>query len=199
MQRLGFGDAFERLPERGDSDELCYFSLDLSSARKARIKLYVAHHRATLDRIEHAVSTASGRVPGRAAAFCTAMAGGPGPYRARPVLTCLSFVAGSTQPSVATVHVPVRSYAASDGLVRARLTDHLSPEASSIHAQVLDAFARRPLGERSGMQTYASLRLDGSNERLTVYLAPEAYSTPVDGSLRSATKRPPRPALERAS
>jgi hypothetical protein len=199
MVRLGFGAAFEQLPALGAHDELCYFSLDLARSGRSRVKLYVAHHRGSLERIERAVSTATGLVPGRAAAFCTAMAGSSGPYLARPVLTCLSFVSGSAQPSAATVHFPVRSYAASDALVKARLVERLHPESAAIYTRALDAFARRAHTERSGMQTYASLRLAGEGDRVTVYLAPEAYASPLDRLQRPSSERASRRALEQAS
>jgi hypothetical protein len=178
LTRLGLRDAYAHLPPLGPLDELCYFSLDLSPARDARVKLYIAHRLATPTRIEAAVATALGYEPGRATAFCRAMAESDGPFNARPVLTCLSFVAGSVQPTTATVHFPVRSYAPNDQVVASRVVRYLKRADSALYESALGAFARRPLADRSGMQTYVSLRLMTGRDRLTVYLAPEAYNGP---------------------
>jgi DMATS type aromatic prenyltransferase len=190
MRRLGLGDAWAQLPERGPDDEICYFSLDLAARPEARVKIYVAHRGASLERIERAVSTAHGFVPGRAAEFCQTMAEGPGPYFARPVLTCVSFVEGHVRPRAATVHFPVRAYVANDAEVHQRTLGAMSRASAQIYARALDAFPRRALVDRSGLQTYVSRRLDGECERFTVYLAPEAYAVPVQQSLR-----PSRPSL----
>jgi DMATS type aromatic prenyltransferase len=192
MTRLGLGAAFEQVPALGADDELCYFSLDLTASQRARVKLYVAHRHATLERIERAVAPALGSVTGRASAFCENLSGSSGPYQARPVLTCLSFVAGSLRPSAATVHFPLRSYAESDALGKERVSALLTAEERAVYARALHAFARRPLALRSGMQTYASLRLDESR-RVTVYLAPEAYTATGGRSRRS-----PQPAARRS-
>jgi hypothetical protein len=114
------------------------------------------------------------------------MADGPGPYLARPVLTCLSFVEGHAQPRAATVHFPVRSYSANDAEVYQRTFGAMSRDSARVYARALDAFPRRALVDRGGLQTYVSRRLDGECERFTVYLAPEAYAVPVQSSPRSS-------------
>ncbi|MFZ5893819.1 MAG: tryptophan dimethylallyltransferase family protein [Myxococcota bacterium] len=194
MTRLGFAEAWKRLPVLEAGDEYLYFSLDLAARPEARLKLYCAHPGATLDRVERAVSTAKGYVPGRASRFCEAVTGSHGPYTGRPLLTCLSFVEGSAQPSAATLHVPVRAYAHSDAEARARVLGAMQGPSAELYATALENFSRRSLADRSGMQTYASLRLGAVSDRVTVYLAPEAYAVPVRQSLR-----PSRPDLTRAT
>jgi hypothetical protein len=180
MQRIGFGAASRLLPALGPNDEPCYFSLDLKRDDAARVKVYVAHHRATGARIEDAVWTARGYVPGRAADFCERLAGTAGPpYDRRPVITCFSFVEGLDVPSAATIHFPIRSYAATDAEARQRIVSTMSEEAARSYESLLAAFAHRPLEASSGMQTYASLRLVDGPEHITVYLAPEEYSRRV--------------------
>jgi DMATS type aromatic prenyltransferase len=176
MARLGMRDAFKHLSITERHQELCYFSLDLSSDPQARVKVYVAHHDATSAEVEDAVSKAAGHVPGRAARFCHAMGDSGGPFRRRPVLTCLTFVEGMSKPKNATVHFPVRSYAPHDGVVRDRVLGYLHEKGAPIYSRALKAFsAGRPLAESTGMQTYVSLRLDQARDRVTVYLAPNVY------------------------
>ena len=185
LARLGFGAA--SLPVLGPEDELCYFSLDLSAAPRARVKIYIAHQRATLARIEAAVSVACDYQPGRATAFCQAMSDARSSFEARPVLTCLSFVSGNTRATSATVHFPVRSYAANDQVVKERLRSYLSEPSALLYEQAIEAFAHRPLADHSGIQTYVSLRLQRERDRVTVYLAPELYT--------ARTRRLSRPPL----
>ncbi|MGC4092794.1 MAG: tryptophan dimethylallyltransferase family protein [Polyangiaceae bacterium] len=189
MTRLGLRSAWQALPKAGPQDELCYFSLDLAAHAAARVKLYVAHHGADSERIERAVAGARGYSPGRASGFCRALA--PlNRYTKRPVITCLSFVEGDLAPTTATVHFPVRSYADSDDAVRTALRGYLPSTSTQPYTEALEAFARRSLGARSGMQTYASLRLDPGRDRVTVYLAPEAYANPVASSVRPSRPLP---------
>jgi hypothetical protein len=175
MRRLGLGDAVASLPPTGPDDELWYFSLDLAAREGARVKVYTAHHRATAARIERAVSTVRAYVPGQATAFCSAMAESEGPYSARPVATCLSFVVGCSTPTTGTVHFPVRTYATDDLAVRDRVVRYLNPAGARVYRRAIDAFADRRLEDGVGMQTYAALRLTHGPEHLTVYLAPEVY------------------------
>ena len=172
MARLGLGGA--HLPALGPEDELRYVSLDLCAGAQARIKIYIAHHRASSARIEAAVSSVRGHSPGRATAFCRAMSEPTNSFEALPLLTCLSFVSGDNQPTSATVHVPVRAYAENDQLIEQRVLGYMSRPNSTVYRAALAAFAHRSLALRRGMQTYVSLRME--RERMTVYLAPEAYT-----------------------
>ena len=172
LARLGLGGA--HLPALGADDELRYVSLDLCAGAQARVKIYIAHHRASAERIEAAVSAVRGHSPGRATAFCRAMSAPTTSFEALPILTCLSFVSGNTQPTSATVHVPVRAYAESDQLIEQRVLGYMSQANGSVYRAALEAFAHRSLSMRCGMQTYVSLRME--RERMTVYLAPEAYT-----------------------
>ena len=175
MTRLGFGAACANLPATGPEDELCYFSLDLSARRGARIKIYTAHHHATVSRLEAAVSKARSHVPGKVLEFCSALGESLGPYDMRPVLTCLSFADGNATPTTGTIHFPVRSYATTDGVAAERVLRYLPPEGAAIYRRALEAFSDRRLEDGIGMQTYASLRVEPERRRVTVYLAPEVY------------------------
>jgi DMATS type aromatic prenyltransferase len=172
MRRLGFGSAAPHFPKDARGEDVLYFSLDLSAAPLARVKVYFAHRAGTIDAVEAAVACGPGHAPGRAADFCRAMLRASGPFDRRPILTCLSFVAGDPRPSAVTVHVPVRDYVPNDQAVRDRVCAYLPAEGAAIYRRALDSFARRPLSWGAGMQTYVSLRLP--SRRVTVYLATES-------------------------
>jgi DMATS type aromatic prenyltransferase len=177
MARLGMAEAFQSLSLAAPGGELAYFSLDLSADSQARVKVYVAHRGARSAEVESAVSTARGYVPGRATAFCDAMGGSSGPFKRRPVLTCLTFVEGTSVPKTATVHFPVRAYAPNDAAVRDRVTGYIHEAGAPLYSRALGTFSEgRPLEESRGMQTYVSLRLDHERDRVTVYLAPNVYA-----------------------
>jgi DMATS type aromatic prenyltransferase len=172
MRRLGFGSAAMHFPEHARGEDVMYFALDLSASPQARVKVYFANRAATFEAVEASAACGPGYVPGRAADFCRAMLQASGPFDRRPILTCLSFVAGDPRPSAVTVHVPVRSYVPSDQAVRDRVCAYLPVEGAALYRRAVDAFARRPLSWGAGMQTYVSLRLP--SRRLTVYLATES-------------------------
>jgi DMATS type aromatic prenyltransferase len=173
MGRLGFLGA--RLPAASPHEEICYFSLDLSTHREARVKVYTAHYNTSAEQVEAAISEAQGYVPGQAVEFCQALSGAQQRFEARPILTCLSFVQGSATPTTGTVHLPVRAYAHHDGIVRDRVLAYMPEQGKRIYQRTLEAFANRRLEDGVGMQTYVSLRQERGRRRLTVYLAPEIY------------------------
>jgi hypothetical protein len=172
MNRLGFAGCVDHFPAAAGDRDVPYFALDLSAAAHARAKVYFAHPGANAAEIEAAVAGVPGHVSGRAADFCRSMLHSTGPFDARPLLTCLSFVAGAARPSAATVHVPVRSYVATDQAIRQRVEGVLPPDAAALYRRALEAFTRRPLSFGAGMQTYVSLRTQTG--RITVYLATES-------------------------
>lgn len=174
LQRLGFASAITQLPPAGERVEPRYFSLDLAARRDARVKVYTAHFDATSAEVDAALARARWWRPGAAAAFCEALAGSRR-FASNPVLTCLAFVEGHVTPTEGTVHFPVRGYAANDDIVRRRVVRAIHPAGAARYQRALAAFARRPLDQGLGMQTYASLRLDAGREHVTVYLAPEVY------------------------
>lgn len=175
MQRLGLGDSCAHLPATGPDDALCYFSLDLSARPESRVKIYTAHSRADVERIEAAIASARGHVPGLVRDFCQTVGASEGPFNARPVQTCLAFVQGHVAPKTATVYFPIRSYAANDRVAAHRILHSMPPESASTYSGALEAFTDRRLEDGIGMQTYVSLRVEPGHRRLTVYLSPEVY------------------------
>lgn len=175
LTKLGFDGAYAALMSDRTSDEIKYFSLDLSGKKGARVKIYTAHPGARVEDIEAAVSMARDYVPGQAAEFCRAMAGFDGPYNERSVLTCLAFTEGNATPTTGTIHFPVRAYAENDLVARDRILQYLDEAGASLYRSAIDEFANRPLETGVGMQTYASLRQERGKRRVTVYLATEIY------------------------
>ena len=175
LSLLGFPNAVVPRSERS-LDEIKYISLDMSNRPDARIKLYAAHHDATVSDIEAALRPASYYVRGEATDFCLHMAGQEGPYTELPVQTCLAYAANREEPLMGTVHFPVRSYAPNDEIVRDRILEYLGEPTAQLYRKALESFSNRPLNEGVGMQTYASLRQQEGGSRMTVYLSPELYS-----------------------
>lgn len=216
LSRLGFDEAYSVLAERPE-DEIKYFSLDLSAGETARVKVYTAHHNATAQEIETALSVTKNYQPGQVTEFCRAMGGGDGPYDRRSVQTCLAFTQGDPMPTTGTVYFPVRAYAEHDLEARDRILAYLDTHNADLYAQALNSFANRPLEEGVGMQTYASLRQYAGPRRVTVYLSPEVYAVeaprsmplpslmpqsmaPVSGVIHTGTNKKPsaRPARLRS-
>lgn len=196
LERLGFRGAFatilEHAAQRGpELDDLRYLSLDLGR-EEARVKVYTFHEHATPEQLEAAARPAHNYQPGEAAEFCRAMAGA-GPYTSRPVATCYAFTAADrARPLTSTVHVPIRSYAANDRAAVDRIlayADRRGVDGAPLK-QALDAVARRPLADGSGLITYASMRAEGKRPRLTVYVATECYAADPPRAEQVAPRAP---------
>ncbi|HVH97261.1 MAG TPA: tryptophan dimethylallyltransferase family protein [Enhygromyxa sp.] len=180
--RLGQSQCYEWIREhamlRGELDHYVYMSLDLADHAKARTKVYIAHRNASASEVERVMAAVRGHVPGDATGFCNAMAPDHDRFGQRPLLTCMAFVAGEAEPSTVTLHLPIRCYASNDQVVLERVGEFLSPDEAQLHASAVRSMATRPLGLRTGLQTYTSFRRVDGRKRLTVYLSPEVYSAP---------------------
>ncbi len=177
LRRLGYEDAWEFL-ERALAAEpsatLRYFSVDLAAPPSARVKVYVgcSESAAAVDRL---LAGGQNSRPRDAHDWLGALTGSEGPFDARPILGCFSFRRGVAAPDV-TVHVPIRCYVKHDAEALARISTLLAPGDGERLARALSAVSERPLHVGRGLLTYASLRREDSVVRVTVYLAPEAYS-----------------------
>jgi pyrroloquinoline quinone (PQQ) biosynthesis protein C len=127
--------------------------------------------------LERAFVAARSYVPGSATAYLDAIVAHRGPFLGKPIGSCFSFVSGDARPSSATLHVPVAHYLPNDEVARDRVGRWLEDVGlgSETYRAALAAFARRPLSEGRGLQSYASVRFGGARPRLTVYLSAEAY------------------------
>jgi DMATS type aromatic prenyltransferase len=208
LDRLGLAAAYPRLMRAAGArdllDELMYFSLDLADHDHARVKVYFRHHHAALGDLERVIDSAGGAEAGEVSAFCATVLGHTGPYRARPVVSCWAFTAGS-EPSGAALYAPIAYYVRDDAEARARILrwmDRVEVEPGG-YERALAAFARRPLESGVGMHSYVSFKRDHGLPRVTAYLAPEAYRTFPPGSLARreipVPRRPrsPEPLIQR--
>jgi DMATS type aromatic prenyltransferase len=179
LARLGFARAWDWLTTnalRCDRHQLVYFSLDLSGGTEARVKIYVAYDAATAGEVEEVMSRAPRYHAGDARAFCTAMTGSDGPYRARPVILCMAFVAADDAcPKTVTFHLPIRCYVKDDLVAMQRICGFLPGADAALYQRALTSLADRRLDDGVGLQTYASIRREGDGMRLTTYLSPELY------------------------
>lgn len=159
-------------------DDVRYFALDLQSASKSRVKVYLYQPGATNAHFERLARMAPRVRPGQATELCELLTGELGPYAAHPLCTYLSFVEGSSEPYEVTIQVPIRFYCRDDLVARARVCALFEACGldSTPYQQALHAIARRPLSRGAGLCTYVSLRLGASSPRICVYLAVEAYS-----------------------
>jgi DMATS type aromatic prenyltransferase len=181
LLRLGFSmhavECVKRAMPREGIDELGYFSLDMSSKAAARVKVYVSHPCVTADEIDSMFEVCPQHRKGDVIEFCRAMTGSSGPYTSKPLMSCLAFVAGSDEPSAATLHLPIAHYVSSDADVRDRFSALLRTQSLDYagYEAALLAIARRPLDRGPGIQSYASFRRVGSGLRLTGYFSPELF------------------------
>jgi len=190
LARLGLGEAYPWLvceaARRGSKlDELVYFSLDLSSQERARVKVYFRHHEATASDLERAMGSAGGIQPGDIREFCTTMLGHAGPYTNAPLVSCWSFtpdVGPASEPSGATLCVPIAYYASDDAEASTRVQRWIGNAAlgeaeAERYRGAVAAVAHRPLEAGTGIHSHVSIRREGGTPKLTCYLAPEAYQT----------------------
>jgi DMATS type aromatic prenyltransferase len=183
LARLGYPRVWRSLSRnaagRGpDLDELKYFSLDLSGAPDARVKIYFAHHQVAASELERSFSPAKNYVSGDATEFCRALLASTGPFRAAPLGSCFSFVGADCDvPSAATLHLPVGRYVQNDALIKERVQDYLEKYgiATAPYLESLAALADRPLDSGAGIQTYVSARRAKLGQRVTLYLASPVY------------------------
>jgi DMATS type aromatic prenyltransferase len=180
LGRLGFTGSWRFLSQevmhRGTRDQLIYFSLDLSAASAARVKLYVAHQDCTAEELEEVLSRGPGYVAGQPRAFCRMLSGSEGPFTTRPTLTCFAFTSkDAARPVSATLHFPIRAYMDDDEQALRAIRPLLEPGDRQLLERVLAAIADRPLEAGRGLIQWASLRTQGGKARTTFYLAPEVY------------------------
>lgn len=204
LNQLGFDEAWrfvkECLAENPDA-EIRYFSVDLEAPESARVKVYVgcSQSAAAVDRL---IAGARNSRPGDAQHWLTTLTASLGPFDARPILNCFSFRRAHAKPDV-TVHVPIRCYVKHDAEALARVSDLLTESDSERLSRALSAVSERPLNVGRGLLTYASMRREAETTRVTVYLAPEAYSItsrrpsvpPASGFSSGVHKASPRPPL----
>jgi DMATS type aromatic prenyltransferase len=181
LVRLNFPRAWMGLAEiaaqRGpDKDEFTYFSLDLASHPKARVKIYLRHYDATAEDLEQALSLASNYIAGDATEFCQALIQEQGRFTAKPMASCFSFIEGNDErPSSGTLYIPIGHYTTSDRAVTDRVQEYFNQHhlSDSTYNTALQAFGIRRLDSGCGMHSHISLRRENQQRRVGVYLNPE--------------------------
>ncbi|WMD06483.1 MULTISPECIES: tryptophan dimethylallyltransferase family protein [unclassified Streptomyces] len=185
LERLGFGGAWPMLRERAvprgpDRDEILFFALDLGSWHTPRVKVYVAHHDITAAQAHTMSRLLPGEPAERVDEFCRLIAGGPGHFTYRPLVSCLSYTERDrTHPSGYTVHVPVRAHAPDDEVARDRATAVLRRYGMDPGAVDSAWAAMTPRHPRDGVGLIAYVSLAQSTwqpPRVNVYFSPEAYA-----------------------
>lgn len=201
LSTLGFDSVYTRfmrtLASRGlDLDELKYFSLDLTHHEGSRVKIYLRHHHVDCDHLQRLAAAARGADGELVQRFFRRTLGGPGPYTARAVASCVALT-HRDDPGTTTLYAPISHYVRDDAEARTRLLqcfDELGlGELTPSYSRSLQAFAQRDLSRGVGLHSYVSLKPDGEVPKLTVYFAPELYRRFEPGSLAAtATAAPPR-------
>jgi len=177
LKRLGFDDAWSFLEQRLASTpeaEVRYFSVDLEAPEQARVKVYLGCSRSA-EAVARLIEPATNTYPDDAQRWLDTLTASQGPFEARPILSCFSFRRDIAAPDV-TVHVPIRCYVKHDAEALTRVSKLLTATDADRLSRALNAVSERPLNVGRGLLTYASLRREASSVRVTVYLAPEAYS-----------------------
>ncbi len=177
LQRLGFEEAWGFVKERLACDanaEIRYFSVDLEDPERARVKVYLGCSDSAAA-VDDLIGRARNAQPNDARRWLAALTASQGPFDARPILSCFSFRRQQRTPDV-TVHVPIRCYVKHDAEALTRVSTLLSAADAERLSAALSAVSERPLNVGRGLLTYASMRREGDATRVTVYLAPEAYS-----------------------
>lgn len=175
LNRLGRSDAWSYVEARLDpATTIPYFSIDLCSGERARVKVYLAHHGSSSDSIERAAAGGRNHRAGDVVRWLSALAASEGSWSKRPVLTCHAFSQGNA-PEM-TLHVPIRCYVATDAEALRRARTLCERTSGEVLARVVEAIRTRPLDTGRGLITYVSLRRTSEHVRVTGYFAPELYA-----------------------
>ena len=164
-----------------------YFSLDLTRARDARAKVYVAHRQSTSADLAAALEQCPGFNPHSIHRWLDCLLGGRGPFHERPPITCFAFNRDSLDLHTTTLHLPVRCHASDDFEVARQVCKLLRFPQRVSYMRAVTGVAERPLEDGPGLQTYVSLRPSPGKQAVTVYLAPQLYTgtsaRPVESGL----------------
>lgn len=183
VARLGLSQAahsvIRTVVDRGGEPN--YFSLDLTARLGSRVKLYFAHKAAQLAELEHILALAPTYRIGEATRFCRAILGDGVALTRKPICYCFSFASGHAAPLAVTFHLPVAHYLPSDAAVMSRISAFMASERLPVdeYRRSVLAIARRDLHTGVGLQSYFSFRRETSGLKVTVYLSPELFATPL--------------------
>lgn len=181
LAAVGLGAAWtavaDHMPRGERLDRPVMFSLDLSAAPEARVKLYFRHYATDADRLAELMAPYPGFEASPVREFCRVMLpGAAADLSPQPPVTCLSFTgARPTAAAGATVYLPMWTYAPDDEVVRRRMNDALAAcgRPSAPYERALRAVANRPLDTARGIHNYVAWRPGPGRPRLKAYFSPE--------------------------
>jgi DMATS type aromatic prenyltransferase len=179
MIRLGMERPWRALSDHlggvhGIAHEPATLALDLSDAREARCKVYLAHTGVTADDIDAQSAVARDHVPGSFARALERLTGCRESGWQKPPVTCWSFSSAEEAPS-ATLYAPLIPGHTDDQTAHDRVAafmreEHVDP---APYTAALHAVTDSTLTE-SSTQNFLSYR-GGSTPRFAVYIAPGTY------------------------
>jgi DMATS type aromatic prenyltransferase len=159
------------------STRLPYFSIDLEHPDNARAKIYLsaesAAHAAAI------VAETGGLDPATCSSWLSALLGTEEPQRKRPILVCVAFRRDPAAKPDVTVHVPIRCFVDNDAEGAERLVGMLGVKDVARLQRVMEAVSGHAPASTRGVLTYASMRQTNGALRVTGYLSPQLYATPV--------------------
>jgi hypothetical protein len=187
LGRLGFAAAWSVIvgglvtgPSR--RDEISILSFDLQRSSRARVKVYIRHHHATVSDLDKRMGLARDYQCGDAERFYGCLSGASnitGTFSNKPPIVELSFVdPEDCRPASSTLEFPIGSYVESDLEARQRIERCLDAFAidPAPYRRAISAFAPRPLEDGVGIHAHVTLRrVEGGKPRLAVYFASEAH------------------------
>jgi hypothetical protein len=159
-----------------------YFSLDLLPGPARRVKIYLAHDEPGYGGAQRALSHCPNLKATDVADWCDAVVGVHTRFDKRPLLSCFAFSEARREPT-GTLHIPARCYVESDQSLLERMLGVLDDATAAAYRNAVVSMAKRSLASGAGLQTYVSWRRVQGHPRVTVYLAPEAYSAPPPARL----------------
>jgi DMATS type aromatic prenyltransferase len=202
LDRLQLAGAYQttlahavRPGQLGNGDRFSFFALDLHARPHSRVKMYLAHEKATVREVVRAAGAVDGVDAAQIEDFLT-LTGCTGPLTKRPLMSGYSFVEGDTdRPSMYSLYLPIRDYVSDDEQAWERVQAVFERYGldSSVIDKAISAVAQRPLRDGVGLIAHVSLRLSsGRSPGVTVYLSSEAYGVaPPRPRLAGAVAAPP--------
>ncbi|MEU7640133.1 tryptophan dimethylallyltransferase family protein [Streptomyces sp. NPDC039016] len=180
LSRLGLQSscsALARHAARGfDTDMPILFSLDLTTEREPRTKVYFRHYDCGPDMLARHLSIYPGFHSDRVSALGHALEGTGSMAGEQPPVTCLAFRRSrGPDPIGVTAYVPLWTCPAHDGEIRSRVAASLMAEGvrTGRYEAALHEVTARHLDTGRGIHNYISWQPGSGRPRMKVYFSPE--------------------------
>ena len=179
MGRLGLQASFEFL-ERAmiPSDIFTHFSLDLTNAEHARIKVYVRHYGLSFKRLGKLFELARGNVAKDAIEFSERMTGHDSSFVDRPVFTVYHYSGPRpVSPERVVLNIPSFPYSKNDFIANKRMREYLDKHdiPSKAYEQCLRTMSNIPLEQSEGVHCYWSFTSMNQSPRVTIYFGSRLF------------------------